>query len=82
MPTRSRLALVSYCRSSPSTRRAIAALRITIGAAGTACAQHEPAPPAVASPSSRLMPDGKQWLTENLSLAAPGSSCYQGDARM
>lgn len=55
---------------------------VSIVAAGIGCVRHQPVPAADPSPSFRLMPDGKQWLTENLSLAAAGSSCYQGEARM
>lgn len=47
-----------------------------------ACVKHRSARAADPSPSFRLMPDGKQWLSENLSIEVPGSSCYQGEARM
>ena len=46
-----------------------AALSLAIGS--VAAAQAPPSPPA-----SKPMPDGKEWTTENLELAAEPSYCY------
>ena len=35
---------------------------------------------AAAGPPSKRMPDGKQWMTENLGVETPGSSCYDDAA--
>jgi uncharacterized protein (TIGR02145 family) len=60
-------------------RVAAMALRIALGAVVASCATHRSAgdqsvPGAV--PSSRRMPDGKQWMTENLNVAVGRSYCY------
>jgi uncharacterized protein (TIGR02145 family) len=55
------------------------ALSVAFGSAGAGCSMSR----SVATDevhraidSSRLMPDGKQWLTENLSITTSGSYCY------
>jgi uncharacterized protein (TIGR02145 family) len=60
------------------------ALSIALGAGGASCAAHRSAQDPGASgtiASSRLMPDGKRWTTENLNLTTDGSYCY-GDAEL
>ena len=75
-------ALMRYSHRIVSTRRVRVALRVMLVAAASACVRHQSTLAAGRSPSFRLMPDGKQWLTRNLSLAVPGSSCYRGEAQM
>src|ERR1700756_4471437 len=51
------------------------ALCVAFGLAGAACLTHRSAY------SSRRMPDGKQWMTENLNVDTDGSYCY-GDVEL
>ena len=52
------------------------ALAVTAGAwAAAFAATRQPAP------ASKRMPDGKQWLTENLAVAAEPSYCYDDSAQ-
>jgi uncharacterized protein (TIGR02145 family) len=60
-------------------RVAATAASIALGAVGASCATHRSAQdqrvPGMSSPS-RLMPDGKVWTTENLSVNTVQSYCY------
>jgi uncharacterized protein (TIGR02145 family) len=55
------------------------ALAVSLAALGAGCAPHRSATietaPGVTYPSKR-MPDGKQWMTRNLSVVIDGSYCY------
>ena len=51
------------------------ALCVAFGSVGAACLTHRSAY------SSKRMPDGKQWMTENLDVDTGGSYCY-GDAEL
>ena len=57
-------------------RVAAMALCIALGAVGASCATHRSAGDQRTAPPSRRMPDGKQWMTENLNLAVGRSYCY------
>src|SRR5689334_20484492 len=58
----------------PIRRRLVgAALCLAFGSAGAACLTQRLAY------SSKRMPDGRQWTTDNLNVDAGGSRCY-GDA--
>ena len=56
------------------------ALSIAVGSVGASCSTHRSAEdrtvPATIH-SSRRMPDGKLWMTENLNVDAGGSYCYE-----
>lgn len=56
------------------------ALSMAVGSVGAACSTHYSAQRANASGtnhSSKRMPDGKQWTTDNLNVAISGSYCYE-----
>jgi uncharacterized protein (TIGR02145 family) len=55
------------------------ALSIALGAVGGSCSTHRSAEdqkPAGKSHSFRRMPDGKEWMTENLNVSTERSYCY------
>src|SRR5262249_47861610 len=63
-------------KTMPIRIRVVAiALSVALGFAGAACLTHRSAKdPTV---SSKRMPDGKQWTTENLNVDPDGSCCYE-----
>ena len=66
MPTRIRVVTIS--------------LSVAVGAVGTSCSTHRSAedqPVPGTTYASRRMPDGKQWMTENLNVDSGGSYCYE-----
>jgi uncharacterized protein (TIGR02145 family) len=61
-------------------RVAAVALSIAVGSVGASCSTHRSAedqnvPGTIYS--SRRMPDGKQWMTENLNVSTERSYCHQ-----
>jgi len=64
-------------------RAVVIALTMAFGSAGGAAATHRSAKEQSESGaiSSRRMPDGKQWTTDNLSVDTAGSYCY-GDTEL
>jgi uncharacterized protein (TIGR02145 family) len=68
-------------KMTPIQIRAVAiALSIALGSVAGSCSTHrsaeEPKVPA-ASHSFRRMPDGKEWMTENLNVTTERSYCYE-----
>jgi uncharacterized protein (TIGR02145 family) len=65
---------------TPVRMRVVAiALSIAFGSGGASCSTHRPAEDQTVpgtSFSSRRMPDGKLWMTENLNVDTSGSYCY------
>jgi uncharacterized protein (TIGR02145 family) len=56
-------------RDQNVVRVAVFVLSLTLGSAAVA-------QPSASNPASKQMPDGKQWTSENLSVATDGSFCY------
>ena len=58
------------------TRGLVIALGVALAPVFSSCATNPPAKESQLTGAIKLMPDGKQWTTENLSVAAPSSYCY------
>jgi uncharacterized protein (TIGR02145 family) len=56
----------------------IIALSIAVGAVGAPSTLPAAASQNASDHSSKRMPDGKQWMTENLKVAVDPSYCYDG----
>jgi hypothetical protein len=65
-------------------RVVLIALRVALGAVGMSCSAHSSAGDSGVTGStyaSRRMPDGKEWLAQNLNVDTGRSYCYD-DAEM
>lgn len=57
------------------------ALSVAVTAGVVGCGVHRAPAGPYPHPAFKLMPDGKRWLTENLDIDVPASSCYGNDRR-